>query len=246
MQSCAAGGLKGHPKVPVDEGVVREMVKIYCIVGQEEKALELLQSAEATYHLTLSAAAYEPLIFHYALLETLQEGGGRPLALAEDALTTLIVNRGLAPSDAIADALLLGHLRRILGGCLAGAPKSGSRPGLGSGSGPGTGAGVVGSSAGHESTTKGEGENVGTKKHRPSRKGGAGNNNTNSSSSGSGSNPLSSSGGGGSSSSPVPGAVAAECADALDRVQGLFTAHGIRPSCSAILRLLDAVLDNGD
>ena len=81
VQSCAAGGLKGHPKVPVDEGVVREMVKIYCIVGQEEKALELLQSAEATYHLTLSAAAYEPLIFHYALLETLQEGGGRPLAL---------------------------------------------------------------------------------------------------------------------------------------------------------------------
>ena len=111
VQTCAAGGLKGHPKVPVDETVVREMVKIYCIVGQEEKALELLQTAEGTYHLTLSAAAYEPLIFHYALLEK-SDGGGRPLALAEDALTTLIVNRGLAPSDAIADALLLGHLRR--------------------------------------------------------------------------------------------------------------------------------------
>ena len=112
VQACAAGGLKGHPKMPVNEAVVREMVKIYCIVGQEEKALELLQSAEATYSLTLTAAAYEPLVFHYALLEK-QDGSGRPLALAEDALT-LIVNRGLTPSDAIADALLLGHLRRSI------------------------------------------------------------------------------------------------------------------------------------
>ena len=168
VQECAAGGLKGHPKVPVTEAALREMVKVYCIAGLEEGAVQLLQTAEARYGIRVTAAAYEPLIFSYALLEKQQSGSGRPLALAEDVLT-LMVNRGVAPSDGVADAILLGHLRGLQTGALRG------------------------SSAEHGVRS-----------------------------------------------------AALIAADALDRVQELYTAHSVRPSCAAILRLLDVALDAGD
>jgi hypothetical protein len=116
VDDCVAGGVKGHPKVPVTAAALREMVKAHCIAGQDEAAMALLQTAEARYGVRPSAAAYEPLVFSYALLEQpTSRDGRRPLALAED-VVALMASRGVAPSDAVADALLLGYLRGVAAG----------------------------------------------------------------------------------------------------------------------------------
>ena len=104
LQAVVAGGTFGHPRVVASEACIRELVKACCLAGQEEKALAIIDKAHPAYGVRPTAASWEPLVFYYAS----KQGA---MTAAEDVLT-MMMNRGVPISDAIADAFVAGHLKQ--------------------------------------------------------------------------------------------------------------------------------------
>jgi len=99
----AKGGHAGHGKVPVGSEAVRELVKMACILGSEQEALQILREAEKTYSMNLDATAWEPLVYYLAVVRG-------ALNAAEDVLT-LMTNATLKPTDGCVDSVVRGFLQ---------------------------------------------------------------------------------------------------------------------------------------
>jgi len=103
LTKMARGGYAGHAKVSVGSEAVRELVKMACVVGDEQGALQILREAEKTYSMKLDAAAWEPLMYYLAVVRG-------ALSAAEDVLT-LMTNASIKPTDGCVDSVVRGFLQ---------------------------------------------------------------------------------------------------------------------------------------
>jgi len=104
LRSSQAGGNMGHSRVIVTDSCIREIVKACCLSGQEERAISTIDKASRDFGLKPNSVCWEPLIYYYAS----KQGS---INTAEDVLT-MMTNRQVKVSSAIADAFVTGHLKQ--------------------------------------------------------------------------------------------------------------------------------------
>ena len=104
VRSARQGGYLGHPKVVVTDLCIREIVKACCLAEQEERAISVIDKAEAEFGVRPTALCWEPLIFYYAS----KKGA---VTTAEDILT-MMINRKVPITSVIVDAFVTGLLKQ--------------------------------------------------------------------------------------------------------------------------------------
>eukprot|EP00428_Durinskia_dybowskii_P071164 CAMPEP_0170400508 /NCGR_PEP_ID=MMETSP0117_2-20130122/24538_1 /TAXON_ID=400756 /ORGANISM="Durinskia baltica, Strain CSIRO CS-38" /LENGTH=956 /DNA_ID=CAMNT_0010657267 /DNA_START=440 /DNA_END=3310 /DNA_ORIENTATION=- len=87
----------------VSEEVLRELIKVRCIADDTEGATELLKAAEIKYGIKPTMYAYEPLIFHNAVIRG-------DLNAAEDIMMTQ-VSVGVLVTESVVAAFAVGLMR---------------------------------------------------------------------------------------------------------------------------------------
>jgi len=100
---CGTTGFMSNPSIPINDTIVKELIKAHCIAGMERKAFQIINSAPKKYNVKITAAFYEPLLFYYAGIKGLND-------MAEDVFMQM-VNHQVPLTDATIVPMVLGHMR---------------------------------------------------------------------------------------------------------------------------------------
>jgi hypothetical protein len=93
----------GHPRIPVREEYLVQILKGYCYAGFYNRAVNTAENLERLHGVKPTALIYEPLLYHLSVVN----GALR----ASDDLFTSMLNKSIKPTVNIVNAVLLGSLK---------------------------------------------------------------------------------------------------------------------------------------
>jgi hypothetical protein len=100
---CGTIGFMSNLSIPINDTMIKELIKAHCIAGMERKVFQIINSAPKKYNVKLTAAFYEPVLFYYAGIKGLND-------IAEDVFMQM-VNHQIPLTDATIVPMVLGHMK---------------------------------------------------------------------------------------------------------------------------------------
>lgn len=100
---CGTIGFMSNLSIPINDTMIKELIKAHCIAGMERKVFQIINSAPKKYNVKLTAAFYEPILFYYAGIKGLND-------IAEDVFMQM-VNHQIPLTDATIVPMVLGHMK---------------------------------------------------------------------------------------------------------------------------------------